>query len=274
MLTRVEVRTRQGNLLGLQLDDISNGFIVEEIEGLDPVKATLVSSGFAGQDGEQFHSSRREARDLVFKIGLEPQDLESASVKDLRDKLYSFFMPKKAPTFRFYMLDGLVVDAVGRVESFVCPLFVQEPVATITVRCFDPDFYELTTTVVNGLSTDAPGPTDILYNGTVETGIRLILDVNRTLSEFTVYHTPPGDGIRSMQFVAPLVAGDRLTISTVYGNKGATLLRGGTETSLLYGISPQSNWIEFSEGVNAFQVYAVGAGIPASVEYITRYGAL
>lgn len=274
MLTKVEVRTRQGNLLSLQLDDISDGYVVQDIQGLDPVKATLVSSGFAGQDGEQFHSSRREARNPRFQIGFEPTDPEMVSVRDLRNQLYNFFMPKKEITLRFYMSNGLVVEAIGRVETFESILFTQEPMADISIMCFDPDFYELTTTVVSGLSTDAVAPTEITYNGTVETGIRLILDVNRTLSEFTVYHTPPGDGIRSLQFVAPLVAGDRLTISTVFGNKGATLLRGGTETSLLYAISPQSNWIEFTKGVNSFQVYAVGAGIPASVEYITRYGAL
>jgi hypothetical protein len=57
MLTGVEVRTIQDNLLALSLDDPSSGFIIEEIEGLDPVKASVVSSSFATMDGEQYQFS-------------------------------------------------------------------------------------------------------------------------------------------------------------------------------------------------------------------------
>ena len=60
MLTRVEVRNDHGNLLNLSLQEILGGFIVEEIQGLDPVAATIVSSSFAQLDGEQYQSSRRE----------------------------------------------------------------------------------------------------------------------------------------------------------------------------------------------------------------------
>ncbi len=44
MLTKLDVSTVQGDLLTLQLDDVSEGLVVLEVEGLDPVKATLVSS--------------------------------------------------------------------------------------------------------------------------------------------------------------------------------------------------------------------------------------
>ncbi len=56
MLIKVEARTSSGALLILPLDDVSSGYVVEEIEGLDPVKATLVSSSFAQADGEQYHT--------------------------------------------------------------------------------------------------------------------------------------------------------------------------------------------------------------------------
>src|SRR4051794_39171059 len=139
MLTNVEVRTPQGTLLSLPLDDISSGLFIEEVEGLDPVKATLVSSSFAGVDGEQFHSSRREARDIKLKIGLEP-DYITTSVQGLRARLYSYFMPKAVVFLRFVNDDGTVADIVGTVESFETPLFTKEPQADISVRCFGPDF--------------------------------------------------------------------------------------------------------------------------------------
>jgi hypothetical protein len=71
-----------------------------------------------------------------------------------------------------------------------------------------------------------------------------------------------------------LVAGDVLSINTVTGSKGATLTRAGVESSVLYGISPQSSWLELMPGVNTIRVYATGAAIPLSIEYINRYGGL
>ena len=43
MITMIQAINAQGELLSLPLDDISNGFSVEDIDGLDPVKATIVS---------------------------------------------------------------------------------------------------------------------------------------------------------------------------------------------------------------------------------------
>lgn len=274
MLTKVEVRTQQGNLLSLQLDDISRGFIVQEVKGLDPVKANLVSSGFAGLDGEQYQSSRRETRNITMQLGLAPDPASGDSVRDLRKQLYNFFMPKSEVYLRFYMEDGLDVDIVGRVESLETAMFTQEPAVDISMICFDPDFYDPTPIQVTGFLTTDEFAKYFEYEGTTETGIKIVLNVDRTLTEFTVYHRLPSDEIVTMQFAAPLVAGDVLTISTVSGDKGATLTRAGSSTSILYGISPQSRWFELVPGRNGLRVYAVGAAMPATVEYTNKYGGL
>jgi len=270
----VEVRTRRGDLLSLPLDDDSSGFRVVDIEGLGPVKATLVSSSFAGIDGEQYQSSRREARDLKLKIELDP-DPEFDSVDDLRQKLYSYFMPKSEVSFRLYKANGLEVDIIARVESCEPEIFTREPTVTVSTRCFKPDFIDLTPKIVQGTTTSGEVGMDIDYKGSVETGIQLVINVNRSLPSFSVYHLPPSDEIRTMDFDnAPLIAGDVLTISTVPGAKGAILVRNGAPSSVLYGISPQSNWFEMMPGLNNFRVYAEGADIPLTIEYINRYGGL
>jgi hypothetical protein len=225
-------------------------------------------------DGEQYQSSRRETRNIKIQLGLEADSASGDSVRDLRKKLYTFFMPKSEVTLRFFMDDGPDVEIVGRVESLETAMFTQKPSVDISLICFDPDFIDPTPVVVTGLLTSAVNPRQITYDGTAETGFKFTLNVNRTLSEFTIYHTPPSADIQSMQFVAPLVAGDVLTISTVSGAKGATLTRSGTSTSVLYGVSPQSRWFELMPGINAVRVYAVGVGIPASIEYINKYGGL
>lgn len=273
MLTDIEVRTPQGTLLNLPLQDISNGFILEEVKGLDPVKATLVSSSFAGMDGEQYHSSRRDKRNLLFQIGLEP-NYSVDTVEDLRRRLYAFFMPKSQVNLRFRMSDGLDLDISGRVESFETALFSDDPTIDISVLCYDPDFYYATPVVVNGSTVTDPTDITVSYLGTVETGILFELNVDRSLSAFTIYHRPPGGSTRSLDFSSFLNAGDVIRVNTVTGNKSVTLTRSGTESSILSGMSPQSNWIELQPGDNLFRVYAEGAAIPYSVTYTTRYGGL
>ena len=273
MLNKVEVRTSRGTLLTLELEDTSEGLLVEEIEGLDPVKATLVSSSFAQLDGAQYHSSRRETRNIKFKFGLEP-DYVTYSIRDLRKRLYDFFMPKSTISLRFYMSDGLTVDITGVVESFETPLFGKESDVDVSIVCFDPDLIDLTPVVISGSTTSGSTETTVTYEGTVETGIEFVLSINRTLTQFTIYHTAPDGSLRQLDFAADLLAGDILTINTVAGNKAATLNRSGSNSAILYGISPQSNWIELERGDNTLRVYATGAAIPYTVQYLNRYGGL
>jgi hypothetical protein len=273
----VEARNGQGALLSLPLFEISGGLAIEKIDGLDPVKATVVSSSYASLDGAQYQSSRREFRNLRIRLALEA-DYMWGEVREIRDRLYDYFMPKSKVDLRFIDTSGLIVDISGRVESFSSELFVKEPFADIVVLCFDPDFLVPTPTVLNGLTTPSTnqdiGGVSINYKGTVETGIQLVLNVNRSLSEFTIYHKTPEQIIKSFDFAAPLAVGDVVTINTVPGSKGVTLTRNGTNSSLLYARSPQSNWIELSRGSNYIRVYTEGVGIPYTVTYTTRYGAL
>lgn len=273
MLVRVEARTRQGALLDMPLEDSSNGLVVQEIEGLDPVKATLVSSSFAQSDGEQYHSSRREARDLKLTLGLEP-DYVSSTVQDLRRRLYSFFMPKLEVMLRFHMDDGSYVDIWGRVESFGSPLFTREPAVDISLRCFNPDFFDPNPVTRSEMSTDVDVDILVEYEGTVETGVLFDFAIDRDLTAFTIYHRPPDGTLRTLDFASALYDGDRLRISTSPGAKSAILTRGGSDTSVLYGISPQSNWIELQPGDNHIRVYAIGLGVPYTLEYTNKYGGL
>src|SRR5678809_67180 len=82
MLNQLEVRTAAGDLLTFVFDDVTDGYALEEIRGLDPVKATIVSSSWAGKDGKQYQSSRREERNIVISLGLEP-DFVTTTVRSM-----------------------------------------------------------------------------------------------------------------------------------------------------------------------------------------------
>lgn len=273
MLTKVEVRNNQGGLLTLELDDVSDGLVLEDVDGLDPVKATISSSSFADQDGTQYHSSRLEDRNIKLTIGLEP-DYITTSVRDLRIRLYNYFLPKSEVKLRFYMSEGLVVEIVGRVESCESPLFTKEPQMVISVLCTDPSFVDLTSHTVSGSTVSTTTTTTITYDGTADTGVVFELDVDRTMTEFTIYHTAPDGSLRIMDIAASLSAGDVVVINTNRGSKGATRTRTGTTTSILYAVSPQSVWLTLQYGDNLIRVYAEGAAVPYTITYMDKYGAL
>lgn len=272
MLNLVEVRGQAG-ILSLPLEDSTLGYDIQEITGLDPVKATLVSSSFAQQDGAQYQSSRRETRNITMKLGLYP-DYTTDTVQTLRQRLYPLLMTKKAVSLRFYMDGDMIVDIDGRVESFENAMFSDTPGVDLSIMCFDPDFIAPTPVVVNGSTTSGSTMTTINYAGTVETGIELKLNVNRTLSAFTIYHQTPDGSIKTMDFAGSLVSGDVITITTTPGSKAATLTRSGSNSSVLYAVSPQSNWLELDTGANSIRVYASGATIPYTITYTRRYGGL
>lgn len=274
MITRVEVRNKQGALLNLQLDDEDDSFLVQDIDGLGPVKATLVSSSFAGLDGEQLNSRRRETRNIKIQLGLNPDPAVSETVESLRFQLYQFFMSESDVSLRFFTDGGLTVDILGTVETCDPAIFSQNPAMDISIMCYSPDFFDPTVVSLAGNTASGSTTTPIVYSGHIETGVVFTLNVNRTLTEFTLYHTPPNDAVRSLDFAGSLASGDVLVISTVPGSKGVTLTRSGIVSSMLWAVSPQSDWMRLEPGTNEFRAYATGAAIPYTLEYTKKYGAL
>ena len=277
MLSRIEVRTSGGTLLNLSLEDVFSGYVVQDVEGLDPVKSNLVSSPFANMDGEQLHSSRRDLRNIVLRIGIEP-DYVSSTVQDLRNNLYNFFMPKSTVSLTFVMHDGKAFYISGMVETCEAALFTREPTMAVSITCFDPDFVSTTPTVLTGVSTNsmATAATNLDYDGTVEAPVKLSITVNRTVGEITVYHTVPSGGIvRSMEIAYPFLSGDVVTVVTTPGKKSVTLLRTNVSRPILYATPPRAYWMELEHGRNTYRVYVTGTGsLPYQLEYTARYGGL
>lgn len=272
-LYKMDATNVQGDLLTLELVNFSDGLLLTDIGGLGPVKATLVSSGFARLDGEQFHTSRREPRNITIQVKLRP-DFVAMSAQALRNQLYNFFMPKSQVFLKFYMDTGLTVNITGHVETCEPNIFTQEPVVDISIMCFQPDFVDVNTVTISEDTVSDTTEIDVEYDGTVETGIVFTLNLNRAETDFTIYHRAPDGNLRQLDFAESLLSGDVLVINTNPGSKSATLTRSGTASSILNGVSSQSNWISLSKGINTIRVYATGAAIPYTIAYMNKYGGL
>lgn len=273
MLNKIEARNSAGALLTFEFDDVTDGLVLADVQGLDPVKASISSTSFAKLKGKQLHNSSVQERNILIKLGLKP-DYVSTSVQDLRDRLYDFFMPADIVDLRLYRSEGLVVEIEGIVESCEAPLFTDDPEMDISVLCMQPDFVTLSTTVFEGETVDDTTESTIDYEGNASAGFVFTLNVDRTLTQFTFYFKPPDGTLRTLDFAASLVSGDVVTISTIPGNKYAQRTRLGVTTSVLYGVSAQSNWHQLTKGENKIRVYAEGDDIPYTIEYYSRYGGL
>lgn len=273
MLSKVEITNSRGNVLSLPMQEDDGNYQVATIEGLEPVKATLVSTSYAGADGEHFQSAKLPARNIKFEIDLDP-DFNPKTYTDLRQDLYPFFMPKSQITMRFYLTSGLFLDIAGVVEEFSSPLFEEDPTVQISVMCYQPDFLDARIITVEGNTVSSLINTEIVYPGTVQTGTVVTLHVNRAVSEFSIYSSDEGGNLHQLDFTGDLISGDELVISSLRGNKGITLTRATVSSSFLYGRSAQSNWIELMEGANQFRVFAEGDPIPYDLTYVVRYGGL
>jgi hypothetical protein len=153
-------------------------------------------------------------------------------------------------------------------------LFSKEPKVDISIICFDPDFIDLVPVQFSGTTVETDDEVQVVYEGTVETGVTFTLNVDRSISGFTIFNRAPDAVTQSMDFTADLVAGDVLTVSTTPGSKAVTLTRAGSNSSLLYAKSPQSGWIELQNGTNNIRVFATGAGMSYTIDYTPRYGGL
>lgn len=273
LFTQMGILTSQGNLLTLQLADDLSGYTLQPVGGLDPVKATLASSSSASRRGATYQGASLPPRNITMTVGLDPYP-ETNTVRGLRQNLYNFFAPESQITMTFYDDEAdNVYQIVGIVESCESDRFSQNNDVAISVMCYDPDFTDPDIVTITGMTTADVSATDVGYVGTAPTGLVFTVAVNRSLSEFSIYYVDPNSITWTLDFATTMLDGDVITISTVTGNKYATLLRAGTPSSIVFAISPQSTWPQLSPGSNSLRVSADGDPIPVNVSYTTRFGA-
>jgi Phage tail protein len=144
---------------------------ITNIDGLDPVKASVNTSPFGSVDGEAYTGSNVLSRNIVLTLHPNP-DWDNWTSEILRKLLYSYFMPKRATRLVFYSDDQVPVEIFGIVESVEANPFSKDPEFQVSIICPDPYFVALEPTVLTGQSIRAGGTVRAVdYNGSVEIGI-------------------------------------------------------------------------------------------------------
>lgn len=275
MLHHVDVANEGGDILSLPLGQPTSGIILTGIDGLDPGKATLISSNYAQQDGSEFHFARRESRNILMGFALDSR-FGGGTTRLLREQLYKYFMPKAKIFLSMSLENDLEVQIDGVVESLQSPMFTEKPVAVASIICHDPDFYEPNALTVIGQSNVNLTEYEIDYTGTAATGlaVRVTVPTAGTSSGFSIYHRKPDTSVDILDFSTNLQALDQVFVNTVPGQKSATQIRSDVETSIMGNIDPSSNWPKLVPGLNYIAITGTGTAMDFEISYFRRFGGL
>lgn len=119
-------------------DDPEHGFLVESIDGLGPVKASINTVDFALTDGGKYNSARAEQRNIVFHFWF----TFAQTIEDTRQRTYKYFPLKKKVRMTFET-DNRTLYTEGYVESNEPEIFEEMEGCEISVICPDSYFYSL-----------------------------------------------------------------------------------------------------------------------------------
>jgi hypothetical protein len=243
---------------------------VRNIDGLDPVKASVNTSPLGSVDGSVYTGGNVESRNIVLTVHTNP-DWDVWSHESLRRFLYSYFMPKKPIKLEFYSDDMDPVQILGFVEDVQANRFTKDPEMTISVICPDPYFTGITPIVLTGQASHLADPVivPVEYNGNVEAGIKV---------KVTWFEDPlPVFVIVQNLIVDATVGPDKYyEISSIPLSKYIQNVNigSGVITNLLSNAQAGSQWPIFQPGTNEFSVVTDAGGQDWELTYFERYGGL
>jgi hypothetical protein len=180
MLTKVEAYTSSPEAPALTLSDPGRpetDFIqVRNIDGLDPVQASVNMSSLAAVDGMAYIDSKVPSRNIVLTLHPNP-DYTTWKFETLRQLIYSYFMPKNSVKLVFHSDEVGVVQIQGIVESVTANPFSKDPEYLVSIVCPDPYFTSIDPVEIssNTIRPEDP-PGSVINNGNVETPIYIRLD--------------------------------------------------------------------------------------------------
>ena len=282
-MLRCWVETENGQKLELTQN---SEYDVINIEGLNPVGATINTYKIGVSDGEHYNSSYVNMRNIVLYIV--PKN-KSNDIETNRLALYKYFRPKHKIRL-YFQHDSRDVFIDGYVETVEISLYSQLEQFQISVICPQPYFLDISTAqgdftqIENlfefpfaieeeGIEFSRFGQIDDIYinnDGEVETGLIISLYAFGSASGIELY-------LNDTQYFKlgdlSLETGDILTINTNKGEKSVTLLRNGTEINCINYVSKGSTWFTLDIGENKISKI-IGSGMESvniDVSYYIKY---
>lgn len=249
---------------------------IRNIEGLDPVKASISTSPRAYIDGVTFTGSDIPARNIVLTLHPNP-DWRAWTYEKLRRLIYQYFMPKRPIRLVFTTDEVGSVEISGVVESIDANLFSKDPEFLVSVICPDPYFTAIDPIVVTGQTIRIGENTTVIsYNGDVESGV--IVKVT-----FTSDNPPTSIGIQLgdpslgyFNLSASVNEALYFEMSSIPMQKYVQNVNIGTGVidNLLSKVQDGSTWLVLQPGDNEFSVVTDQGNQDWELTFYERFGGL
>lgn len=274
MIQKIKVINHLNASIELSMTDHSaTGLAITSITGLDPGKANVSTSAIASSDGSLFNSARLGERNIVINFRI----MDCPTAEDTRQRAYYYFPIKRSLTLLFYT-DKRECYINGYVETINATTFGANPTIQVSIICPQPYFYSTSRilTVFSGVDDEFEFPLElssegfefgsirnysinnVYYSGDMETGFVMSIETFGTVVNPMIYNSNTGERMvidtTKLETITGkgLVKGDKITISTVKGDKYLTLLREGNTYNILNCLDKNVSWFEIYTGDNVF----------------------
>ena len=282
MIHNVKIINYLGEELVMELGNPEkSGFLIFNMTGLGPNKSEIRQTDIVTADGGVFNSARLPSRNIVLSIRF--FSWKDKTVEEIRHESYKYF-PIKKPLTLMIETDNRVGEIVGYVEANEPAIFSKEAHTQLSIICPYPYFYDGSpdgnnVTIFFGVEPlfefpfsneslvehliimgEIKNKTEelIYYSGDSEVGVTIYIDAIGEVHNLIIHNV----GTRESMFIntdklakltgSGIIAGDRIIISTVRGNKSITLLRSGIYTNILNVLDRGSDWFQLTKGDNIF----------------------
>lgn len=284
MIKAVTVVNHIGESIKMELGSPEkSGFLIQNITGLGPPKASINSTEFATSDGGIFNSARVDSRNIVFSFIL----LGTPSIEATRQKAYKYFPIKKRVRLIFET-DLRACETYGYVESNEPNIFTQKETIQVSVICPDPYFYSIrkNVTLFAGIEGAFEFPFEnnsleddllimgeittmqekvIYYTGDADVGFKIIIHAVGEATGLNIYNLTTREVMKintdklEVMTGHPIIRGDDIIISTVRGDKYIQLVRDGEYVNILNCLDKDAAWFQLVKGDNVF-IYTAETG--------------
>lgn len=249
----------------------ASGFAIENIQGLGPVKANIITTNMANLDGVIFNSARANYRNIIFSLIF----VGISSIEDDRMNSYKYF-PLKKKVKIIVKTDQRECECTGYVESNEPNIFSKTEKTTISIICPDPYLYSVTEKQVRFSATNplfefpfsnestsqrlikfgdyqAKKRESVEYLGDFQTGLNINMHILGPVTDITLYHINTNTRLKiDTAKIAALTGsgldnGDNIYINTKNGEKSIRLLRNGDYTNILNCLDRNPDWFQLQK---------------------------
>lgn len=292
MIRSLRVYNEFGEALDLTLrNPEESGFLVMNVGGLGPSKATVSLTQVATINGGIFNSSRITNRNITFNLLFINDDQYGSpkrSIEDVRQLLYRYFPVSKKITIEI-IADNREAMVEGFVESNDPNVFSSQEGSSISVVCPDAYLYALTNGIT-GFSYyegafEFPFSNESLtekvieigrlfinnqkfinYTGDASVGVKIYVHANGPVENLQIRNVTTGESMTidhtKLSAICPggIIDGDDIVISTVRGSKYIFLTRNGVTYNIINSLGFRVVWPQLIKGLNHV-VYTASFGV-------------